>query len=173
MWSLVLATQSLASCAAVRSPSEANEVGEMAPFIVAHRAGRSGPAQLFGHECLFGAEGEGSRRSAGRANRGHPPFVSVALAPSRGLLPMTRAPFAASVCDMTTVLVTFASSTGPPRRSPKRSPRRCANPGFQVDCVKGCELESLDGYDAVILGSAVYLGALAPRGPQVPQALRR
>src|SRR3954463_8889622 len=103
----------------------------------------------------FRADGARFRRSAGRANRGHPPFVSVVLAPSRGLLPMTRAPFAASVCDMTTVLVTFTSKHGSTAEIADAIAETLYESGFQVDCVKGCELESLDGYDAVILGSAV------------------
>src|SRR4051794_13107421 len=58
---------------------------------------------------------------------------------------------------MTTVLVTFASkhgSTAEIADALAETLRTCA---LKVDCVQAGDVERLDGYDAVVLGSAVYM----------------
>src|SRR4051794_9657417 len=58
---------------------------------------------------------------------------------------------------MTTVLVTFASKHGSTAEIAERIAETLSTCGLQVDCMEAGEVESLAGYDAVILGSAVYM----------------
>jgi menaquinone-dependent protoporphyrinogen oxidase len=58
---------------------------------------------------------------------------------------------------MTTVLVTFASKHGSTAEIADAIAETLCECGLQVDCVEAGDVESLDGYDAVILGSAVYI----------------
>jgi menaquinone-dependent protoporphyrinogen oxidase len=59
--------------------------------------------------------------------------------------------------DMTTVLVTFASKHGSTAEIADAVAETLCECDLQVDCVEACDVESLDGYDAVVLGSAVYM----------------
>jgi menaquinone-dependent protoporphyrinogen oxidase len=58
---------------------------------------------------------------------------------------------------MTTVLVTFASKHGSTAEIADAIAETLCECGLQADCMKAGDVESLDGFDAVILGSAVYI----------------
>jgi menaquinone-dependent protoporphyrinogen oxidase len=58
---------------------------------------------------------------------------------------------------MTTVLVTFASKHGSTAEIADALAETLRDCAVEVDCVKSGDVECLDGYDAVVLGSAVYM----------------
>jgi menaquinone-dependent protoporphyrinogen oxidase len=58
---------------------------------------------------------------------------------------------------MSRVLVTFGSKHGATAEIADVLAETLRSCGFDVDCVEAGDVESLDGYDAVILGSAVYM----------------
>jgi menaquinone-dependent protoporphyrinogen oxidase len=59
---------------------------------------------------------------------------------------------------MTHVLVSFASKHGATAEIADTIAETLCECGIDVDCVEARDVESLDGYDAVVLGSAVYFG---------------
>jgi menaquinone-dependent protoporphyrinogen oxidase len=58
---------------------------------------------------------------------------------------------------MTNVLVTFASKHGSTAEIADAIAEVLCECGLEVHCVEARDVESLDGYDAVVLGSAVYI----------------
>jgi menaquinone-dependent protoporphyrinogen oxidase len=58
---------------------------------------------------------------------------------------------------MSRVLVTFGSKHGATAEIADVLAETLCTCGLDVDCVEAGDVESLDGYDAVILGSAVYM----------------
>jgi menaquinone-dependent protoporphyrinogen oxidase len=58
---------------------------------------------------------------------------------------------------MSRVLVTFGSKHGATAEIADVVAETLCSCGLDVDCVEAGDVESLDGYDAVILGSAVYM----------------
>jgi len=58
---------------------------------------------------------------------------------------------------MSRVLVTFGSKHGATAEIADVLAETLCACGLDVDCVEAGDVESLDGYDAVVLGSAVYM----------------
>jgi menaquinone-dependent protoporphyrinogen oxidase len=58
---------------------------------------------------------------------------------------------------MSRVLVTFGSKHGATAEIADAIAETLCTCGLDVDCVEAGDVDSLDGYDAVILGSAVYM----------------
>jgi menaquinone-dependent protoporphyrinogen oxidase len=59
---------------------------------------------------------------------------------------------------MTHVLVCFASKHGATAEIADKIAETLCESGIEVDCVEARDVASLDDYDAVVLGSAVYFG---------------
>jgi menaquinone-dependent protoporphyrinogen oxidase len=70
---------------------------------------------------------------------------------------MTSGLGAAIVVGMTTVLVTFASKHGSTAEIAEAIAEVLRESGLEAHCVEAREVESLDRFDAVVLGSAVYM----------------
>jgi menaquinone-dependent protoporphyrinogen oxidase len=58
---------------------------------------------------------------------------------------------------MSRVLVTFGSKHGATAEIADAIAETLCSCGLDVDCVEAGDVDTLDGYDAVILGSAVYM----------------
>jgi menaquinone-dependent protoporphyrinogen oxidase len=63
---------------------------------------------------------------------------------------------------VTSVLVTYASKHGATGEIAEAIAGELRNEGLNVDCRDAGEVHSLDGYDAVVLGSAVYMKRWRP-----------
>lgn len=63
---------------------------------------------------------------------------------------------------MTRVLVTFASKMGSTQEIAEAIGARLAEHGYLTDVRPVETVDSIDGYDAVLLGSAVYAGRWRP-----------
>src|SRR4051812_20585179 len=58
---------------------------------------------------------------------------------------------------MRQVLVAYASKHGSTREIAEAIAAELRDCGLEVDCVSADEVKHVDGYDAVVLGSAVYM----------------
>jgi menaquinone-dependent protoporphyrinogen oxidase len=74
-----------------------------------------------------------------------------------GIDRMTRPVGAAIVSGMTNVLVTYASKHGSTAEIADAIAEVLCESGVEAHCVEAGDVESLDRYDAVVLGSAVYM----------------
>ena len=70
---------------------------------------------------------------------------------------MTEPTTHANVAVMTNVLVTYASKHGSTAEIAEAVAERLQEHGLRADCVDVAEAASLEPYDAVVLGSAVYM----------------
>lgn len=62
-----------------------------------------------------------------------------------------------ALCEAMKVLVTYASKRGSTAEIAEAIDRALRREGLSVECREAGEVESLEPYDAVILGSAVYM----------------
>lgn len=64
---------------------------------------------------------------------------------------------AVSLCDMTRVLVAYASKRGSTSEIAQAVADELGRAGLEADCRDAGQVDDLDGVDAVVLGSAVYM----------------
>jgi len=65
---------------------------------------------------------------------------------------------------MTAVLVAYATKSGSTREVAERVAARLAGQGLETDVRTAREVKSLDGYDAVVFGGALYMFRLVREG---------
>src|SRR6185436_7425844 len=102
--------------------------------------------------CAYRAPPASGRRAA------HATLTSRSFALCRSRVAADDALAAASEgAGMSRVLVTFGSNHGATAEIADVLAETLCACGLDVDCVEAGDVDSLDGYDAVILGSAVYM----------------